>query len=296
MICTIYWDLDPILLRLGSFGIRYYSLCWVVGFILGYIVVRKLFIKERLDIELLDRLLAYVLAGALIGARLGHCIFYDWAYYSHHLLEIILPIQFTPTGVQFIGYAGLASHGGTIGVMLALFFFYRKYKMPLLALFDKLALVAPLAGAFIRIGNFFNSEILGAPSSVPWAVIFAKVDSLPRHPAQLYEAIAYLVIFAMLLIVYYKTRNREEGLVFGLSIFLIFTARILIEYCKEVQEPFELSMRNTIGLDMGQVLSIPFVILGLFFFIRGMKNKKEVSSPPMKKKKEPTHYAKAIKK
>ena len=284
MICTIYWDLDPVLIHLGSFGIRYYSLCWVIGFVLGYLVVRKLFINEHLDIGLLDKLLAYVLAGALIGARLGHCFFYDWAYYSHHLLEIILPIQFTPSGVKFIGYAGLASHGGTLGVMLALFFFYMKYKMPLLALFDKLALVAPLAGAFIRIGNFFNSEILGAPSSVPWAVVFAKVDPLPRHPAQLYEAIAYLVIFAVLLIVYFKTRNKGNGLVFGLSVFLIFTARIFIEYCKEVQEPFELSMRETIGLDMGQALSIPFVILGIIFFIRGMKNKQVTSNSSLKTK------------
>lgn len=275
MLATIYWGVDPILIQFGNFSIRYYSLCWLIGFALGYIVIDNIFIKEKINRDIVGSLFVYVFVAALIGARLGHCLFYDWNYFSQHPLEIILPITKTATGVKFTGYAGLASHGGALGVMLALFLFHKKYKLPFLSLLDKLALVSPLAGGFIRIGNFFNSEIIGGPSSLPWAVVFGSVDNIPRHPAQLYEAISYFIIFGILYLIYDKARH-YHGFIFGLGLTLIFAARFVIEYCKEVQEQFELSMRATIGMDMGQLLSIPFILIGLsfiFFALRKRKNK-----------------------
>lgn len=275
MLSFIHWSCDPELVRIGSFGIRYYSLCWVIGIASGYFVVKKMFKKEKLDVSTVDALLVYVCLGALIGARLGHCLFYDFKYFSHNPLEIILPVTRTPTGFKFTGYAGLASHGGAVGVVLALVLFSRKHHVKLLSLLDKLAFVAPLAGAFIRIGNFFNSEILGSPSSVPWAVVFDRVDNIPRHPAQLYEAMAYFIIFTILIFTYRKIRTRKlnDGVLFGLSITFIFFARFFIEYCKEVQEPFEIGLRASLGMDMGQLLSLPFVVIGLYFFIRGVWRK-----------------------
>lgn len=273
MLCYINWNIDPIIFSLGSLGIRYYSLCWLIGFALGYYFIKKVFIKEKLDTELLWPLLYYTAIGALIGARLGHCIFYDWAYFSKHIIEIFLPIQITAHGIKFIGYTGLASHGGAIGVIIALILFSKKHKIPFLNLLDKIAFVTPIAGAFIRIGNFFNSEIIGGPANVAWAVIFQRVDSTPRHPAQLYEAFAYFIIFGILYYSYYKSTIRKKGFIFGLSISLIFIVRFLIEFYKEVQEPFELKMREAIYLDMGQLLSLPFIILGIYFII-SRKNKR----------------------
>lgn len=264
----IHWNFDPVLFSIGDFGIRYYSLCWVIGFILGYLVIRQKFRKDQMDFSLLEPLLLYVILGALIGARLGHCFFYDWNYFSHHLLEIILPISITQSGVRFTGYASLASHGGAIGLILCLLLFSKKYHVPLLNLLDYLAFAAPLAGAFIRIGNFFNSEILGAPTGTGWGVIFDRVDMIPRHPAQLYEALAYLISF-LVLIYYIKHRKKlKQGTLFGLSIVLIFLSRFIIEFFKEVQEPFEVGLRETIGLDMGQLLSVPFIIVGIYFLFR----------------------------
>ncbi len=254
MLAYIIWDCNPVIVNIGSFALRYYSLSWLIGFALGYLAVKKIFIKENLDLKQLQSLLAYVFVGALIGARLGHCLFYDWGYFRHHLLEIILPVAFTP-GVRFVGYAGLASHGGAIGVAVSLILFNMKYKIPFLSLLDKLAFASPLAGAFIRIGNFFNSEIIGAPTSVSWGVVFKQIgDNVPRHPAQLYEAVAYLVAFAVLCFAYrqkYKA-GFADGMIFGISMTLIFAARFVIEYCKEVQEPFEIGLRQSVGMDMGQ--------------------------------------------
>ena len=266
----IHWNCDPILLSIGDFGIRYYSLCWVAGFILGYLVLRQAFKKSRMDLSLLEPLFIYVLLGALIGARLGHCLFYDWKYYSHHLLEIFLPVSITQSGVKFTGYAGLASHGGAIGLIICLLIFSKKYHVPLLSLLDYLAYATPLGGAFIRIGNFFNSEILGAPTNSNWGVVFDWVDSIPRHPAQLYEALAYVITFFILYLFlrHNKDKKKQPGALFGLSVTLIFMSRFLIEFCKEVQEPFEIQLRNSIGLNMGQLLSIPFILAGLWFLLR----------------------------
>lgn len=287
MISTITWSCDPVLGGFLGIGLRYYSLCWGLGFILGYLVMRYMFRRGSLDVKLVDSLLFYVLIGTLAGARLGHCLFYDWAYYSKHIFEIFLPFTISSVhGIHFTGYAGLASHGGAVGIIVSLILFNRKYHIPLLSLLDKLGVVAPLAGACIRIGNFFNSEIIGAASDAPWAVIFTRVDSVPRHPAQVYEALSYILIFAIVFVVYrclYKTPElpkkisdnavQRHGVVFGLAICLIFFARFIIEFCKEVQEPFEIGLRSSIGMDMGQLLSLPFIAAGIYFIVRGLRKK-----------------------
>lgn len=283
MIATIIWNCDPAIGDFFGIGLRYYSLCWGIGFVLSYLVMRHLFSHERLDVKLVDSLLFYVLIGTLAGARLGHCLFYDWTYYSKHFLEIFLPFTIsTAHGIHFTGYAGLASHGGAVGIIISLILFNRKYHIPLLSLLDKLGVVAPLAGACIRIGNFFNSEIIGAASNAPWAVVFSRVDEVPRHPAQLYEALSYIIIFAVVILCYRalyakhpekKAPGQRYGVIFGLAICLIFLARFIIEFCKEVQEPFEIGMRGAIGIDMGQLLSLPFIAAGIYFIVRGLKKK-----------------------
>lgn len=274
MVASIIWNFDPECFRIGTISIRYYSLCWGLAFIIGYYIVRHLIQRDKLNPDIADHLFWYVVIGAVFGARLGHCVFYDWQYFSHHLIEIFLPISITLSGVKLTGYTGLASHGGAIGVCIALLLFKKNYKIDLSYLFDKIAFVAPLAGAIIRIGNFFNSEIIGAPSDMPWAVVFQAVDNVPRHPSQLYEAISYLIIFCVLIFVNKQSHKYKNGLVFGTSVSLIFIARILIEFTKEVQVSFEDGLREVIGLDMGQILSIPFIILGLICVVRSLSVKK----------------------
>ena len=280
--CSIVWDPDKSPFSLFGFEVRYYSLCWIIGFIAGYYIMSYLYRKQKIKDELFEPLFMYCFFGILIGARLGHCLFYEPSYYLGHFWEMILPIKETATGWKFIGYAGLASHGATVGIITSLWLYARKYKFSLWDLWDKIALVSPLGGGFIRLGNFFNSEIIGAPTEMPWGVTFSKVDMLPRHPAQLYEAIGYFIIFAIAYYVY--TRKRKdlgEGFVFGLSVFLIFTIRFFIEYIKEVQEPFELAMRENWGIDMGQLLSIPFMIVCaavMYYAYRRNQNKEKATT------------------
>lgn len=258
VINSIIWDPNDAIIDLGYFALRYYSLFFLLAFVSSYIVVKKQFIKYNLDIALMDSLTIYVVLGTLIGARLGHCLFYDFAYYSQHPLEIILPFTFTPQ-FKITGFQGLASHGGGIGIMLSLILFSRKFKLKLWFLLDQIALVVPLAGAFIRMGNLMNSEIIGKPTDVSWAFVFLRVDYIPRHPAQLYEAIAYILIF-MLVYFLVKKYPKRLGFYFGMVIFLIFCFRIGVEFIKEDQSAFEAGML----LNMGQILSIPFILTGLF--------------------------------
>jgi len=267
MINTIIWDPNDALIDLGFFALRYYSLFFLLAFVFSYIVVKKQFIKHEINVELMDSLTVYVVLGTLIGARLGHCLFYDFAYYSKHPLEIILPFTFTPE-FRITGFQGLASHGGGIGIMVSLILFSRKFKIKLWFLLDQIALVVPLAGACIRMGNLMNSEIIGKPTDVSWAFVFLKDDNIPRHPAQLYEGIAYLLIFSFVYLMV-KKYPKPSGFYFGLVIFLIFCFRIAIEFIKEDQSAFEAGML----LNMGQILSIPFILTGLF--IMYMKNKEQ---------------------
>jgi phosphatidylglycerol---prolipoprotein diacylglyceryl transferase len=277
MMNYIHWNIDPEILNLFGISIRYYGILFVGGLILCFYILNWIFKNENISTDKLEKLSIYGVIGIIIGARLGHCLFYEPAYYLNHPLEMILPIQQTPDGgYKFSGYQGLASHGGTIGLLIALIIYSLKTKEPIIKTIDLIAVVAPLGSCFIRLGNLMNSEIIGIPTNVPWAFIFVRVDNLPRHPAQLYEAIVYLLIFGLLIYLYKTNRTKlQNGFFFGLSISLIFIARFIIEFLKEKQVAFEEHMK----LNMGQILSIPFIILGIGFIVFGLaKTKKEKPS------------------
>ncbi len=264
----VNWNPDPVIFHIGDFALRWYSLFWVIAIAMATLVVNVIFNRRHLPEKDFNRLFVYSFLGIFIGARLGHCLFYDFGYYSEHLLEIVLPIHIFPNGDwKYTGYAGLASHGGTLGLIFTLYLFCRKTKMRYLQLLDIIAIAAPLAAGFIRIANLMNSEIIGMPTDLPFAFIFEQVDSQPRHPAQLYEAIAYFIIFGIVWYLYKRIQKYNEGLFFGTCIFLIFTFRFFVEFIKERQVDFE----NQMFIDMGQVLSIPFMLIGLYFIIRGIK-------------------------
>ncbi|MDM1553090.1 prolipoprotein diacylglyceryl transferase [Chryseobacterium indologenes] len=267
----INWDVNPEIVNILGISVKYYGLLFLSGLVLCFNIVKNIYKKENLSAQAHDALFSYALIGILAGARLGHCIFYDFDYYSQHPLEIFLPIQRGPDGAyHFTGFAGLASHGGGIGLMIMLLIYSRKFKIPLMTVLDAIAIVLPLGGVFIRLANLMNSEIIGTPTHVPWAFIFHQVDNLPRHPAQLYEAISYFIIFLLVYLIYKKDIFKiGKGFYFGISILLIFIMRILIEFIKVDQVEFEHGM----SLNMGQLLSIPFVLLGLFFIIKSILEK-----------------------
>ncbi|WP_312297998.1 prolipoprotein diacylglyceryl transferase [Chryseobacterium sp.] len=267
----INWDINPEIANILGIPLKYYGLLFLTGLVLSLNVLKRIYQKEKLSAKAHDALFTYALIGIMVGARLGHCIFYDFDYYSQHPLEIFLPIQQGADGTyHFTGFAGLASHGGGIGLVIALLLYARKYTIPFMTVLDAIAIVLPLGGTFIRLANLMNSEIIGVPTDVPWAFIFRQVDDLPRHPAQLYEAISYLVIFLLVYFIYRKNIFRiGQGFYFGISILLIFIMRILIEFIKVDQAEFEHGMI----LNMGQLLSIPFVLLGLFFMIKSILEK-----------------------
>lgn len=265
-----YWDIDPVLFWItDTFPLKYYGLLFVTGLMLGYFIVRNIYKKEHIPIEELDSLLSYIVLGTIIGARLGHCLFYQPEYFFSHPLEMFLPIQKIEGSYQFVGYQGLASHGGALGVFIAIMLYCRKYKVKLLRILDKVALGTPVTGAFIRFGNFMNSEIYGKPTNGNWGVIFVRDDMIPRHPTQLYEALAYLSIFGILYLLYPKMKHRN-GQIFGLFLILLFLSRFFIEFFKENQVAFE----NEMKLNMGQWLSIPFIFFGIviIFFLNKRKS------------------------
>ena len=274
MIAAIVWKVKPQLADLGFIELRWYSLMFLLGFILGYYILSKIFKKEGIPIELLDKLTFYVVIATIIGARLGHCLFYEPEVYLKHPLRMILPFEGRPgVDFRFTGFQGLASHGGVIGILLGLYLYSRKFKRPYMWLLDRLALVGALGGAFIRIGNFFNSEIVGKATDLPWGVKFVQLapPGIPveqiasLHPAQLYEAVCYLLIFIILIRVYYKKYpDFKPGLLIGLLFTLVFSARFLIEFVKKDQVDFEAGM----PLNMGQLLSIPFILIGLYLIFR----------------------------
>ncbi|BBE20369.1 prolipoprotein diacylglyceryl transferase [Aquipluma nitroreducens] len=264
----IHWDIDPEIINVFGISLRYYGVLFVGGLILCVYILNWIFKKENIPLDKLEKLSIYGLIGIFAGARLGHCLFYDPSYYLSNPLEMLLPIQQTAGGgYEFIGYQGLASHGGALGLIIALIIYAKRTKESIIKTIDLIAVVAPLVGCFIRLANLMNSEIIGIPTRVPWAFIFVREDNLPRHPAQLYEAISYLAIFGLIFYLYKTKRDKlQNGFFFGLSISLIFIARFVIEFIKERQEPFEEQMQ----LDMGQLLSIPFIIVGLVFVIYGL--------------------------
>jgi prolipoprotein diacylglyceryl transferase len=265
MISYIIWDIDPRIFA-GLDFLRWYGFCWAIGMILGYQVLLKIYKHEGLSQPDLDKLTIYVVLGAIIGARLGHILFYDPIYYLNNPIEI-LPVRIKPT-FQFIGLAGLASHGGVLGALFALYLYSKKYKKDFLWTLDKLTIAGSLLGGFIRLGNLMNSEIIGIPAQVPWAFVFIRVDKVPRHPAQLYEALFYLAIFLILFLLWKSRKvHNHKGFLFGLGFSLIFTQRFLIEFLKENQVAFE----KNLLLNMGQTLSLPLIFIGILIMVWSFK-------------------------
>ena len=272
----ILWNPDVEAFHLFGFSVRWYSLCWLIGLVLAYFIVQRLYKQQKIKDELFDPLFLYCFFGILLGARLGHCLFYQPEYYLtswQHFIEMIVPIHFLPAGGwKFVGYEGLASHGGTIGLIVALYLYYRRTRLNLWQVLDNIAIATPITACFIRLGNLMNSEIIGKVTDVPWAFIFERVDKMPRHPGQLYEAIAYFLFFFVGLWFYRKRPQRVgTGFFFGLCLTLIFTFRFFIEYTKDIQVDFESGML----LNMGQILSIPFIAIGIYCMCRKGKNQEK---------------------
>jgi prolipoprotein diacylglyceryl transferase len=257
----IPWDVDPEIFRIGSFAVRWYGLLFASSFFFGYIIMNKIFKNEFLSEEVLDRLTIYMALGTILGARLGHCLFYEPSYYLQHPLEILM-----------IWHGGLASHGAAVGILLALWLFVRKEKKDYFWVLDRIAIVVALSGFFIRMGNLMNSEIYGIETTVPWGFVFLQNNEVaPKHPTQIYEGLVYLAIFVLLYKLYWSKKGGHiEGLLISLLCILIFTSRFFIEFLKEDQVAFE----STMKLNMGQWLSIPFVIMGLAGLYLSIKRNK----------------------
>ena len=275
-LCYILWNPSLEAFHLGPLAFRWYSLCWLIGLLLAYVVVKRLYKEQKLADEKFDPLFLYCFLGILIGARLGHCIFYQPDYFLTSwkgFIEMFLPIHIDRMGSwHMTGYQGLASHGGTLGLMIALWVYVKRLKVPLWQVLDNIAIVTGITACFIRLGNLMNSEIIGRVTDVPWAFIFERVDQFPRHPGQLYEAIAYALLFVLMWMIYRrKPQLVGTGFYFGLCLTYIFTFRFFIEYTKEVQEAFEEGML----FDMGQLLSVPFVLVGAFYMIKSLKQQKQ---------------------
>lgn len=271
----IHWNPDPEIISIFGFPLRYYGLLFAGGIVLSVYVLHWIFKRENIPSENLDKLIAYGVIGILVGARLGHCLFYEPSYYLSNPLEMILPISFSPDGgIKFVGYQGLASHGGALGLLIALYIYSRKTGHAMIDIIDLIAVVAGLASGFIRLANFMNSEIIGIPTTKPWGIVFGRVDDIPRHPAQLYEAICYFMIFAFMVFLYKTKRDKlKNGFFFGLVLALIFTARFIIEFFKENQVGFE----DAMTYNMGQILSLPYIVFGIGFMIYGLNKTKKLS-------------------
>jgi len=269
----IQWEPSTTLFKLGSFGVHYYSLMFVIAFLLGLRILKKMYEKEKVSTETLENLLFYVVISTLLGARLGHVLFYDWGYYQNHLLEILLPIASTADGgYSFVGFRGLASHGAAIGILLGVIVYQRTYPYkPLLWILDRMIIPLTLGAGFVRIGNFFNSEIVGNYTGNNFGVVFVnRGELLPRHPAQLYEAIAYILLFFFLRYLYQKGIKRQDGFILGVFMAVLFSIRFLVEFVKESQGGFETALP---ALSTGQWLSIPLIIAGLILMFATKKIK-----------------------
>lgn len=289
---------------LGFITIRFYSLMFVVAFGLGWYIMKAIYNREEQSIEKLDNLFLYTVIATLLGARLGHVFFYDWSYFKNHLLEILLPMRETPDGWEFTGFSGLASHGAAIAIIIVMYFYSKKVvEKPILWILDRIVIPVASGAIFVRLGNFFNSEIVGEETTSSLGIKFIRdkfnpreafektgisdandaykaietnpqfsevlAEVTPKHPAQLYEAFGYIFVFAILFYMYWKTDARnKQGLLFGTFLVLLWTVRFIVEYVKESQGGFEKSLGL---LSTGQWLSIPFIIAGLFFIFRAKK-------------------------
>jgi len=254
LLTFIEWNPSPEIFPGTWLPVRWYGLLFASGFFFGYLIMQKIFKHEKLPIKLLDQLATYMIVATIIGARLGHVLFYEPAIYLSDPLEILK-----------IWNGGLASHGAAIGILVALYLFSRKNKKPYFWVVDRIVIVVALAGFFIRMGNLMNSEIFGVATNVPWAFIFVQFDNVPRHPTQIYEGLSYLAIFGYLYWFYWKTDGKPRpGYIFGMFLILLFTVRFVIEFVKVPQVGFESNM----ALNMGQWLSVPFVLLGFYLVFR----------------------------
>ena len=281
IISQINWSPNETLFEIGGFSVYVYSLMFILAFLTGYNLVKSFFNKENVDEKYLDPMLIYMVVSVFLGARFGEVFFYQWGYYQNHLIEILLPIQESPNssilglidGYKFTGFRGLASHGAAIGIFIGLLLFKSKYNFKsLLWIFDRLTIPIAIGGAFVRIGNFFNSEILGKYTGTDWGVIFEnRGETLPRHPAQLYESFGYIILFIILYKLYHTAVREKEGTLFGYFLIGLFSIRFIVEFVKESQGGIETFLP---GLSTGQWLSIPFIIIGIIFLF--IKKKKSV--------------------
>ncbi len=276
MLDFITWTASPDIISGHLATVRWYGLMFAIGFWAGYEVVWREFRHEGAPERWVASLFFYVIVATVVGARLGHVFFYDWDYYSRHLSEI-----------PKIWEGGLASHGGVIGILIAIWLYSRWVtKRSMLWTLDRLVVPVGLVAALIRLGNLFNHEIYGGPTSLPWGFRFVDnvnewmqgappVFTVPCHPTQLYEALCYLLVFGLCMWMYWKRNDQERpGLIFGVFMLGIFLARFVIEYVKNVQEPWEIAMRARLGLDMGQLLSIPFIVLGIWLIVRACRRQR----------------------
>ena len=253
------WNVDPNIFTFGSLQLRWYGLLFVGSFFLGLYILQWIFKREGKDPAILDNLLIYVVVGAVVGARLMHCFAYEPEFYLSHPLEILK-----------VWKGGLASHGGLLGVLIALYLFAKKYHVDYLWLLSRVSIPGALTAAFVRFGNLFNSEILGLPTDKPWAIIFARVDMLPRHPVQLYEAIAYLILFVILVSIYRKVSpSFATKILPGIFLTYMFTVRFFLEYTKTRQADYQWDL----PLTTGQALSLPFILIGILWIIWAVKQR-----------------------
>lgn len=261
ILSVIPWDVNPEIFRIGNLAVRWYGLLFASSFLVGYVIMNRIFRNENLSEAMLDRLTIYMALGTIIGARLGHCLFYEPEYYLKNPLEILA-----------IWKGGLASHGAGIGILLAMWLFVRKERKDYAWIMDRIAIVVALAGFFIRMGNLMNSEIYGIETTVPWGFVFLRNGEVaPKHPTQIYEGLAYLLIFILLMRIYWSDKGRHrQGIIISLFLILVFASRFFIEFVKEDQVAFEEGMK----LNMGQLLSIPFVIIGIAGLIMSVRKNK----------------------
>ncbi len=254
----ITWNIDPIALHIGSVQMHWYGILFASGLLIAYFLGEWIFKKEGVDKKLLDPLFLYIVIGIVVGARLFHVIFYDPIYFWYHPLEILQ-----------VWRGGLASHGGAIGAIVALMLFSKRYNINFWWLFARAMPSTFALATLIRVGNFFNSEIVGLKTSMPWGVVFEKIDNIPRHPVVLYEAFAYLLIFIALIVLYKKLSKEQFTYIApGFSITAAFSVRFILEYFKTAQAEFA----NYLPLNMGQILSLPFIVFGLFLLFKGIKS------------------------
>lgn len=261
MLNYITWNVDPIIFTLGPLSVRWYGLMWGLGFILGFEMISRIFKNENCPKDWADKIFIYMAVGTIVGARIGHCLFYGWAHYSQQPWEIL-----------YIWEGGLSSHGGAFGILVAMYLYNRNVtKRGYLWVFDRMVISVCITGACIRFGNLMNSEIYGDPTNLPWGFIFVRnEDTWASHPTQIYEMLYCIVAFIVTSFLYWKKKAYEKrGLIFGVFLQIIFGTRFLLEFIKNDQEGFEQDMI----LNMGQILSIPFIIWGIWLLANALRKK-----------------------